>query len=148
MDSTLALVINLAICDFMYCSISLPIFLVGFWSQTPAILNPHICLVTGAIRNILKLADWMTVGIISFVRFTRLTGWHNIEKHGKYFIIGVWIYAATFFSTMLFTVGHIVLIILAHLFVIIHIICLHSILKLTDPEYRGKFWIRLSHRKL
>ena len=122
MDSTLALVINLAICDFMYCSISLPIFLVGFWSQTPAILNPHICLVTGAIRNILKLADWMTVGLISFVRFSRLTGWHNIESHGKYFIIGVWIYAATFFSTMLLTVGHthIVLIIL------IHIICYHS----------------------
>ena len=117
MDSTLALVINLAICDFMYCSISLPIFLIGFWSQTPAILNLHICLVTGAIRNILKLADWMTVGIISFVRFTRLTGWHNIENHGKYFIIGVWIYAATSFSTMLFTV---VLIILAH------IICYHS----------------------
>ena len=122
MDSTLALVINLAICDFMYCSISLPIFVVGFWSQTPAILNPHICLVTGAIRNILKLADWMTVGLISFVRFTRLTGLNNIEKHGKYFIIGVWIYAATFFSTMLFTVGHthIVPIILAH------IICYHS----------------------
>ena len=122
MDSTLALVINLAICDFMYCSISLPIFVVGFWSQTPAILNLHICLVTGAIRNILKLADWMTVGLISFVRFSRLTGWHNIESHGKYFIIGVWIYAATFFSTMLLTVGHthIVLIIL------IHIICYHS----------------------
>ena len=118
MDSTLALVINLAICDFMYCSISLPIFLVGFWSQTPAILNPHICLVTGAIRNILKLADWMTVGLISFVRFTRLTGLNNIEKHGKYFIIGVWIYATTFFSTILFTVGHIVLLI-----IFAHIIC-------------------------
>ena len=99
-DSTLALVLNLAFCDFVYCSISLPIFVAEFLSQKP-VLNQNLCIFTGALRNIIINADWMTVGIIAFFRCIRLTKLCYLEKFGKHFIIGIWIYAVAVFSTLL-----------------------------------------------
>ena len=43
----------------------------------------------------------MTVGIIAFFRCTRLTKFYYMEKYGKHFIVGIWIYAVAVFSTLL-----------------------------------------------
>lgn len=71
-----------------------------FLSQKP-VLNQNLCIFTGALRNIIINADWMTVGIIAFFRCTRLTKLCYLEKFGKHFIIGIWIYAVAVFSTLL-----------------------------------------------
>ena len=54
-------VINLAFCDFLYCSIALPIYALQYFLQRP-ILGRSMCIGTSIVRNIVIYADWMTVG--------------------------------------------------------------------------------------
>ena len=84
---------------------SLPVYGYEFIFRMP-ILNEQMCVASAIIRNISLIADWMTVGMIALSRCiytTRFTRLSFIEKYGKSFVIGIWIYSILVYFTVYFT---------------------------------------------
>ena len=90
--SSLILVLNLAFCDLIYCSIHLPTHAVQFFSQVP-IWGNVMCIATSSFREITAYADWMSVGIIAVSRCLSLKNISIIEQNGKFFVSMIWIYS-------------------------------------------------------
>ena len=100
-DSCLVLIINLSVCDFIYCCIALPINGLQFIYKGN-ILSQDVCLWHAIIRNIVVTADYVTVSVIAISRCGYTTKFKIstlIQNHAKSFVILIWIYSFGLLTT-------------------------------------------------
>ena len=84
-------IINLAICDLMYCSIQLPVYAVQNLGQGP-FLSDTLCIGCAILRNINVLATYMFMGMIASSRCLSLAKITILEKYRKVIAAYVWIF--------------------------------------------------------
>ena len=100
-DSCLVLIINLSICDFIYCCIALPINGLQFLNKGN-ILSSNLCLWHAIIRNIVVTADYVTVSVIAISRCGYTTKFKIstlIQNHPKCSVTFIWMYSFALLTT-------------------------------------------------
>ena len=92
--STMTLILNLSVCDLLYCGITLPIYAAQHLSGRP-IVNENICKITAVFRNIYIEADFMSIGLIAISRLVRCTNGNTksfLDNHCRIFVAWTWFY--------------------------------------------------------
>ena len=102
--STLAFIINLAICDFFYCSLPLPIQSAQFISKQKLLEN-WACVGISAFRNVILYADYLSIGMIAFSRFMNIINVRLVEKHSRFLVICIWMVAIILFIPQIIRVS-------------------------------------------
>ena len=95
----MAFMLNLAICDLLYCSITLPIYARQHISSKIG-LDDLFCKVFAIFGNINVEADFMTIGMIAVSRLVRCFNGNVqsfLDKYSKSFVIGTWMYGIIIF---------------------------------------------------
>ena len=86
---TLAFVLNLAICDFLYCSSTLTIYGIQNLLQKP-ILSETMCIMDAILRTLVVYAEYFSIAMIAVARCMNLK---DIKLKGIYvktLLISVW----------------------------------------------------------
>ena len=102
---TMTFVINLAFCDFLYCSLHLPIYAVQNIYEKP-MLQQEMCAITAIFRNIVMYADYMSIGMIALSRLIKITKkCLFLETYKRILCLCVWIYACLLLIPQLMSVN-------------------------------------------
>ena len=86
--------LNLAMCDLLYCSTSLPIYAKQHLSGKIG-LNHTFCKIFAVLRNINVETDFMAIGMIAISRLVHCINGNTksvIDKYRNVFVVGTWIY--------------------------------------------------------
>ena len=95
----MAFMLNLAVCDLLYCCITLPIYARQHISSKIG-LDDLFCKVFAIFRNINVEADFMTIGMIAVSRLVRCFNGNVqsfLDKYSKSFVMGTWMYGIIIF---------------------------------------------------
>ena len=84
-------IINLAICDLMYCSIHLPIYAKQYLGQGP-FLSETLCIGFAILRNINVRATYIFMGMMATSRCLSLAKITILEKCRKVIAVYIWIF--------------------------------------------------------
>ena len=89
--STMTFIINLAICDLLYCTIQLPVYAIQYLGQGP-FLTETLCVGCAILRNINVKAVYMFMGMMATSRCLSLAKITILEKCRKVIAVYVWIF--------------------------------------------------------
>lgn len=92
--STMVFMLNLAMCDLLYCTTSLPIYAKQHISGKIG-LNHTFCKIFAVLRNINVETDFMAIGMIAISRLVHCINGNTKSFMDKYkiaFVAGTWIY--------------------------------------------------------
>ena len=89
--STMTFIINLAICDLLYCTIQLPVYAIQYLGQGP-FLTEKLCVGCAILRNINVKAVYMFMGMMATSRCLSLAKITILEKCRKVIAVYVWIF--------------------------------------------------------
>ena len=93
-QATITFVNNLAICDFSYCVIHLPIYAMSYFNQSPPFKSDELCRITAIFRNTVCYATYMFISMIGLARFLKVMLQSQVlTKYRVFLAIGVWLYA-------------------------------------------------------
>ena len=95
----MAFMLNLAVCDLLYCCTTLPIYARQHISSKIG-LDDLFCKVFAVFRNINVEADFMTIGMIAVSRLVRCFNGNVqsfLDKYSKSCVMGTWMYGIIIF---------------------------------------------------
>ena len=84
-------IINLAICDLLYCTIQLPVYAIQYLGQGP-FLTEKLCVGCAILRNINVKAVYMFMGMMATSRCLSLAKITILEKCRKVIAVYIWIF--------------------------------------------------------
>ena len=84
-------IINLAICDLLYCTIQLPVYAIQYLGQGP-FLTETLCVGCAILRNINVKAVYMFMGMMATSRCLSLAKITILEKCRKVIAVYIWIF--------------------------------------------------------
>ena len=99
-SATTTFVINLAICDLMYCLVHLPIYAAEYLSLGP-VLGQSACAATGIIRNINVKTAYMFMAMIAISRSLSISKSSILNEYRRWVALGTWIFTFILFSPQL-----------------------------------------------
>ena len=92
--STMAFILNLAMCDLLYCATSLPIYAKQHIFGKIG-LDDSFCKIFAVLRNINVETDFMAIGMIAISRLVHCLNGNSksfLDKYKYVFVVGTWMY--------------------------------------------------------